>query len=341
MSLRRRIEAAYYDGAPMPPGLGPVLSALSLAQRGGMALRRRRAVQRVDAQVISLGNITVGGTGKTPAVIERAARECAAGRRVAVITRGYGSPPAAEPTLLAPGVSIPAVYQQAGDEAALIRRHVPEAWVIKSADRVAGAHAAIDAGCDLLILDDGFQSLSLARDEDIVLLDASRPLGNGRILPRGPLREPASALARATEVWLTRCDRAGDLSASVELVRRFHGKPPARLTRHAPAGLWRVYDGAQEPLEMLEGRELTIACAIARPNEFEATLIQLGCRVARRLIYPDHQPFGAAALPKEGLVVVTEKDAVRLGDPRDNVYALGISLKELDPGHDGNPLATS
>ncbi|MFM1921811.1 MAG: hypothetical protein RLZZ303_3445 [Candidatus Hydrogenedentota bacterium] len=328
MSLQRRIEAAYYDGASLPPGLGPVLSALTLAQRGGMAIRRCRAVQRVDAQVVSFGNITAGGTGKTPAVIERAARECASGRRVAVITRGYGSPRTVEPTLLGPGFSVPAVYVQAGDEAALIRRHVPEVWLIKCADRVAGARAAIDAGCDLLILEDGFQSLSLARNEDIVLLDATRPLGNGRLLPRGPLREPATALARASEVWLTRCDRAGDLGASIELVRHFHGKAPARLTHHVPSGLWRVCDGAQEPLEFLQGRELTLACAIARPKEFEATLLQLGCHLTQRLVYPDHQAFDALALPKEGLVVVTEKDAVRMDCPRDNVYALAIRIED-------------
>lgn len=328
MSLRRRIEAAYYDDAPLPPGLGPVLSALSLVQRGGMALRRLQGAERVEGRVVSMGNLCAGGTGKTPAVIERAGRECAEGRRVAVITRGYGSPRTVEPLLIAPAEPVMAVYQQAGDEAALIRRRVPEVWLVKSADRVAGARAAIDAGCDLLILEDGFQSLSLARDEDIVLLDASRPLGNGRILPRGPLREPASALARASEVWLTRCDRAGDLAASVELVRRFHGKPPARFTRHAPAGLWRVSDGAPEPLESLQGRELTMACAIARPKEFEATLTQLGCLVTRRLVYPDHQAFDAAALPTEGLVVITEKDAVRLAAPRENVYALAIRLED-------------
>lgn len=328
MTLRERIEAAHYGDAPLPVGIGPLLSALSLGQRAGMALRGLKTPVRVEARVVSFGNLTAGGTGKTPAVIERAAREVNAGNRVAVITRGYGSAPTPEPTVLPPNADPADAFAMVGDEAALIHRRVPGVWIVKSAHRVAGAREAIARGCSVLLLDDGFQSLALVRDEDIVLVDAAHPYGNGHLLPRGPLREYPNALARATEVWLTRCDRATTLEQTVALVEKHHGKPPTRLTCHAPTRLWRLSDGTEEDLGLLKNRDVTLACAIARPAEFERTVTQLGARITARQFHPDHQRFDAATLPAEGLVITTEKDAVRLDSARPNVYALAMELRD-------------
>ena len=315
------------DSLSPPPLVGPVLEAMTVAQRAGMWMRARKPRTRVDARVVSFGNITAGGTGKTPAVIERAQQEVATGNQVAVITRGYGSAPTKEPLIVPPTQR--AVPEQIGDEASLIRLRVPEVFIIKSADRVAGARAAIAEGCTCLILDDGFQSLNLERDEDIVLLDATHPFGNGHLIPRGILREAAGALARATEVWLTRCDLAPNLDASIAAVTRYHGKPPARLTRHAPAGLWRVCDGATFGADKVRGNKVFLACGIARPEAFERTVAELGATVSGRLYQRDHQSFRADALPKEGMVLVTEKDAVRLPGARANVYALAVCLEDF------------
>ncbi|MBI2431890.1 MAG: tetraacyldisaccharide 4'-kinase, partial [Candidatus Hydrogenedentes bacterium] len=177
--------------------------------RLGMWWRLRGPRTRVEARVISLGNLTAGGTGKTPAVIARAQAEIAAGRRVAVLTRGYGSQRVREPYVLPPGTPLPEtpLYKLIGDEPALIRRRAPGITLVKSADRVAGAHAAIAAGCDTILLDDGFQAVALERDENILLVDATNAFGNGHLLPRGILREPVAAAGRATEIILTRCDQ--------------------------------------------------------------------------------------------------------------------------------------
>ena len=163
---------------------------------------------RVNARVISFGNITAGGTGKTPAVIERARQEVASGRKVAVLTRGYGSQ--SKESLIVANESSEDLYLRIGDEPALIARKVPRAIVIKCADRVLAAKTAIDEhGCDTLIMDDGFQHVRLERDENIVLIDAANPFGNGHLLPRGILREPLHALKRATHFILTRCQAPG------------------------------------------------------------------------------------------------------------------------------------
>jgi len=309
--------------------VGPLLQTLTPLQRAGMWLRARKTPTRVPAQVISFGNITAGGTGKTPAVIERAAKEVAEGNQVAVITRGYGSMRQTEPVLIAPHSAQDNLAKIIGDEPTLILSRVPEVWIVKSADRVAGARAAIEAGCNCLILDDGFQSLSLARDEDIVLLDAAHPFGNGHLIPRGNLREPIDALRRATEVWLTRCDMTKDLSTTVARVTEICGAAPTRHTHHAPLCFVRLCDNREFPLALVQARKIVLACAIANPRAFEHTLTVLGGIVYNRICFPDHRPFTDRDLPTEGTVIVTEKDAVRFRTTRENIFALRMGLGDL------------
>jgi tetraacyldisaccharide 4'-kinase len=297
----------------------------------GMWRRARQARTRVEARVISYGNITAGGTGKTPAVIARVREELALGHKVAVLTRGYGSPPARTPQVLRGSALPPGAALRFGDEPTLIARKAPEAFVIKCTDRVAAARYAVDVlGCDTLILDDGFQYLRLHRDENIVLIDATNPFGGGHLLPRGLLREPLDGLARATEFVLTRCDQSANLAAIEENLRLWNHAAPMRRTWHAPTGVWRISDGATVPLEELQGRTIHAACAIGNPDAFAQTLQQAGAIIASLRCAPDHVSLDPDALTStdEQWVVVTEKDAVRMDHPPSQVYALAVELQE-------------
>lgn len=316
-------------GDPVPLPLAALLTAAAPIVRLGMWRRKRLPRTRVNARVISFGNITVGGTGKTPAVIERARAEQAAGHAVAVVTRGYGSRRIAEPAVLDPQIPSCETAELFGDEAALIALRAPGVPIIKSADRIAGARYAIEQrGCDTIILDDGYQYLSLERDENILVIDAGNPFGNGRLVPRGILREPIKALDRATALILTRCDQANDLDAAVAAVRRLCPDTPLRLTRHAPKRLWRVRDGAPLPLAYLQGHEIEAACAIGNPDAFFRTLEALGAKIAVRHPFRDHARLALRPGAPNRPLVVTEKDAVRMRAPGEQVYALGVELED-------------
>lgn len=317
-------------GEPLPAVIGAVLSAAAVGMRFGMWLRLQRTRSRVPALVISFGNITVGGTGKTPAVIERAQRELAAGRRVAVLTRGYRARKGPEPLVITPDAGIEGLAERVGDEPALIARRAPGVILVKAANRVAGARVAVNEyGCDVLILDDGFQHVALERNENCLMIDATNPFGNGCLLPRGILREPLSAMKRATSVILTHCDQAADLEGVIKQVRTLCPGAPLRKTRHAPCGLWRVEDGTPADLEMIQGREVTAACGIANPEAFFRTLTALGTTITARLAYRDHRPIPRSALPVLGIVITTEKDAVRMNSAAPNVYALAVELRDV------------
>lgn len=317
-------------GEPIPLPLAALLTAATPLVRLGMWRRRRLPRVRVPAHVISFGNITVGGTGKTPAVIERARVAVTDGKRVAVITRGYGSAQIAEPAVLDSNLPSPLIAEQFGDEAALIARCVPAVHIVKSADRVAGARIAIEQlGCDALILDDAFQYLPLERDVNVLVIDATNPFGGERLLPRGILREPLAAMKRATAILLTRCDQASGVDRTIARIREFCPDTPLRKTRHAPKRLWRVCDGQELAINELRGREVDAWCAIGNPNAFFHTLETLGVVVVGRRAYRDHARVIAMTPPGPRWVVVTEKDAVRLADPAPEVYALGVELEEL------------
>ncbi|MCC6695721.1 MAG: tetraacyldisaccharide 4'-kinase [Candidatus Hydrogenedentes bacterium] len=325
--LRERIAA----GEPLPFPLAALLSAGVPLQRMGMWWRLRGPRERVDAHVISFGNITAGGTGKTPAVIERVERELAAGRIVAVLTRGYGSRTPATSPLVLRGDEAADRWDLVGDEPALIARRCPGVVIARSSDRVAAARLAIERfACDTLILDDGYQYVRLERDENVAVINAGNAFGSGYLLPRGILREPVSALARATHVILTHCDQAKDLEATLEVLRKHCPNAPVRKTRHTPERLWRVTDGAAVPLEHLRGETVTAVCAVGNPTGFRATLESLGATVAELRAFRDHAEIPPEAFRAAGLVITTEKDAVRLATAEANVLALRIALRDVD-----------
>jgi len=313
---------------PISLPLAALLSAATPVVRAGMWLRHRRAAVRVDAYVVSVGNLTAGGSGKTPLVIERARRERAAGRKVAVLTRGYGSAPAREP-IAAMADASDNLFTLLGDEAALIARKLPDVIVVKCSDRIASARTAIEQyGCDMLILDDGFQHVRLARDEDIVVVDARNPFGNGHLIPRGVLREPVAALRRATHVVVTRCDQAHDIEDLASRIRAVCPGISIRLTRHAPIGCWRVNDGSPCPLDMLCEGPVRAMCAIGNPEAFFDTLAATGAQMEERQAFRDHTEIPGSALAGSLPVIVTEKDAMRMRDVPGHVFALAVELED-------------
>ena len=304
---------------------GPWLLSLAF----GLAVRRRRRARaasavRVEAQVISVGGLTVGGAGKTPVVIHLAQELMNRGRAPAVLSRGYGRAQPGSSRVVSDGTGPHVDVRAAGDEPTLIALRCPGVPVLVGPDRATLAREAIQRfGARTLVLDDGFQHLSLARDLDVVVLDASSPFGNGYLLPRGPLREPREALSAACLVWLSKIDqadpgRAADLEAEV---RRFTQAPIVRASYRAVD----VADGmgASQGRQALAGKKVLMLAGLARPDSFRRTLEAMGAIVSAERLLPDHgwvrpMDLDEARLQSQRLgldaIALTEKDAVRLPD---------------------------
>jgi tetraacyldisaccharide 4'-kinase len=276
----------------------------------------------VAAPVISVGNLAVGGAGKTPVVLAIAERLRRQGRSPAILSRGYGAV-RSDPRVVASRDQVFLDAEEGGDEPVLLARRLPGVPVLCGPDRAALARRALaELGVDALLLDDGFQHRALARDLDVVVIDASNPFGNGHLLPRGPNREPASALRRADLVWLTHADAAAP--EALDLLRAKAQKAtgrPAVESRHAVVGL--LGAGLDRPLaaESLRGRRVLLLSALARPAGFRRTVGSLGAEVVAERTFRDHHRFTegeleealrAAAQAGCDRVVTTEKDAVRL-----------------------------
>jgi tetraacyldisaccharide 4'-kinase len=316
-------------GQPLPLPWDLLLRAATPVTRIGMAHRLRQNVSAVDAHVVAFGNITAGGTGKTPAVIERAREEVSLGHQVAVVTRGYGSARVSEPFIVEASMSQADVARLVGDEPALIRRHVPDCLIVKAARRLDGARVAVEQhGCKLVILDDAFQHVQLARDENVCVIDASNPFGNGHLVPRGILREPLTSLSRATAIILTRCDQAVDLQSLRAIIDEAVPGVDIRETVHAPGRLWNVRSGEVSSLQHIQESAVTAVSAIGNPEAFHTTLEQLGIVLVEKFSYRDHDDVPIAELPQTGVIVTTEKDAMRIQNPPDNLYALEVVLKD-------------
>lgn len=294
-----------------------------------MAWRLRGPKVAVDAHVISFGNITTGGTGKTPAVIERVQHEIASKRSVAVVTRGYGSAPVKEPFVVDSSMGQAEVARLVGDEPALIRHYAPECILIKAARRADGARLAVEAfGCDVIILDDAYQHVELERNENLCLIDAANPFGNGHLVPRGILREPLSALHRATGIIVTRCDQAVNLPALRAQLSASVPDLPIRETIHAVTHLWNLRSGERVDDAVLKNTTVTALSAIGHPEAFLKTLTAQGINIGTVFSLRDHADIPAALLQSPGPIVTTEKDAMRIIDPPDNLYALSIALRD-------------
>lgn len=280
--------------------------------------------------VISVGNLTLGGTGKTPLVAWVARRLLHQGLRPAIVSRGYAARPG-----------------ERSDEAAELHALVPEVAHVMNRDRVAGARSAAAAGAQVAILDDGFQHRRLRRDLDIVAVDATDPFGCDRLFPRGLLREPIRGIRRASVVVLTRAtsvdaDRRREIRMAVTAACGGRLAASWVEAEHRPVAL-RSADGTTQPLDQLAGRRIAAFAGIGNPAAFRGTLQSLGAEVASFTGFPDHHPYAdtdldrlAARLPADAcLAVTTLKDLVKIDRPRLGglpLVALEIALTPLSGG---------
>lgn len=279
-------------------------------------LRLRRPGWRAPVPVICVGNIGVGGAGKTPVALALARLLAAQGKRPHLLTRGYRGR-AAGPLLVDPARHD---ARAVGDEPLLLARVAPT-WVAK--DRAAGARAAVAAGAGCIVMDDGFQNPALIKDLALVVVDGGYGFGNGRVIPAGPLREPVAAgIARADAVVLVGEDTAG-------AARHFAAKP-VLAARIVP----------DEPGRRFAAKPVVAFCGIGRPEKFFATLKSLGAKVVEEMPYPDHHAFRDEEImfilevaAKHGAVAVTtEKDRVRLSpDARRMVEVLPVRIEFAAP----------
>lgn len=265
-------------------------------------------VRQAGVPVISVGNLTLGGTGKTPLVAWAARRCLAGGRQPAIVSRGYG-----------------AVRGQTSDEAAELALLLPGVAHVADRDRVAAAAAAVAQGADAIVLDDGFQHRRLARDLDIVAVDATDPFGCGHMFPRGLLREPLGGLARARAVVLTRADtiepdRRRAIIEKLAAWCRASGPRVWVAAAHTPHRL-RTSAGRELPLAAVAGRRVVAWCGIGNPPAFRRTLERLGAEIVEFRPFPDHHGYTAddiarlarlTTAARADLAITTLKDLVKL-----------------------------
>ena len=283
---------------------------------------------QVGCPVISIGNLTVGGTGKTP-VVEKLARDLTQrGRRVAILSRGYKSVRRRQAgkqkvpvRVVSEGGALLLDSKTAGDEPFMLAKNLRGVAVIVEKDRVAcGLHAVGALGSDLIILDDGLQYLKLHRRFDLVLIDREAPFGNEYLLPRGTLREPPEHLRRATHILITKCD-GSDISALIHRIRQYNRTAPILECRHHPVELQDFATGEILPLSKLQGLRAGSLSAIASPESFEQGLRRLGVQLELTQSFADHHRYSKRELERflkrcerrgVSCVLTTEKDAVRM-----------------------------
>lgn len=282
---------------------------------GGVALARRQwwtsRARRLERPVVSVGNVTCGGTGKTPAV-EMIIRDLLRwGYKPAIVSRGYGAKGLTEGEAL-----------QGNDEFHLLRSNLPDVPHYQGPDRYSTGRRAIQAGANVIVLDDGFQHVKLHRDLDLVLVDAIEPFGHGRVLPAGFLREPLRVLSRAGLFAVTRCEKVDPRKLSTlaaYLRNRFPGKPVIYLDTKPVE--WVALSGEKDPPQSTRGRRVLAFCGIGNPEAFRRQLVDLGLKLERLVCFRDHHRYTdsdiralhsrARELGVEE-VVMTQKDAVKI-----------------------------
>ena len=304
--------------------------------RLGLYRRRLLRPQELGCPVVSVGNLTVGGTGKTP-VAEMLARELQRrGRRVAILSRGYKSVPRPfaqrlrnkifkhldlfPPRIVSDGKEVLLDSRRAGDEPHMLAKNLPGVCVLVDKDRVkSGLHALRHFGSDVLLLDDGLQYQRLRHRIDVVLVDSQTPFGNEHLLPRGTLREPPANLRRASYIIVTKSGPTPD-EALLARLRKLNRTAAIIECNHAPRHWQDLGTGAKFPLDHLKGRHVGAMSGIARPESFEEGVRQLGANVEITKAFADHHRFTKKEIlrflewcDRRSLdaLVTTEKDAVR------------------------------
>lgn len=286
--------------------------------------RGLKKTERVSAPVISVGNLTAGGTGKTPTVAYLAKWFRERDYRVAILSRGYGAGPDGR-----------------NDEAKELEAFLPDVPHLQSPDRVAIAQVAIEElEMQVLILDDGFQHRRIERDLEIVLLDAREPFGYGHLLPRGLLREPPRSLKRADIVIATRADQvdAQKLATIRSKVQRYNPRAAWLESVHHPTQL-RNANGETQSIDWLQGKTVTVACSIGNPAAFLQTAESTGAKIASQAIFPDHHLFHSGDMQEIAskasasgcdAILCTGKDLAKIDVPQLNgipIWSIDVELK--------------
>jgi tetraacyldisaccharide 4'-kinase len=316
--------------------------------------RRVLASNVLGCPVIVVGNLTLGGTGKTP-VVEKIARELhESGRKVAILSRGYkgkteprwkawlrwlthrNEPP---PKIVGDGRSILLESKVAGDEPFMLAKNLPGVVVLVDKDRVkAGRYAIKHFGVDILILDDGFQYFPLLGHVNLLLIDKINPFGNGRLLPRGILREPISQMCRASYILLTKADTAAN-DTIADTIRAYNPKAKIIQCTHFPRHLSTLDGKDVMPIDAIRGQKIAAVSGIASPDSFENFLVDSGGKLVYKKRFVDHHRFAKAELENilevakhhgAKFAIVTEKDAVRIPhdlEMRIPVYFLRIDIE--------------
>lgn len=327
-----------------------LLGAASLAYGAGVLGRKLLydlkvlTRRKLDAKVICVGNLTTGGTGKTPAVLLAAETLRRRGHDVSIISRGYGrTAPKKDVTVLLDGRRTD--WRLCGDEPWMIHQSLQglSVPVLVCPDRAKAGELAVEMyGSRVIILDDGFQHLKLHRDLDVVLVNARDPFGGRRLLPLGDLREPLSALRRAHMVVLTHADRvtAADLTRLRDEIEKIHPGVPVLESAHKADHILDVRTEKKLPLEALKGKAVVALSGLGDPLSFESQLEELSAVISQTWRYPDHHPYTEREMRsiealRGGLPLVTTfKDYVRLPDRwreilKGEVLILGIKLEML------------
>jgi tetraacyldisaccharide 4'-kinase len=332
-------------------GFGPATSRVLEVAAGGyrgllgtrdwLYARGVLKCRRLGCPVVSVGNLTIGGTGKTPAV-ELAVRTLMdRGHRPAVVSRGYGRRTHGV-QIVADAASIRLDAEEGGDEPFLLARRLPGVPVVVGGNRYeAGRHAIERFGVTAIVLDDAFQHRTLAKDVEIVMARARAPWGNGRLLPGGPLREPLAALSRAGLIVVTGARGADDVGEVAAAARRYAPHTPILAARHVPTECWEAGPMKYLPVETLLGKRLFVFAGIGAPDGFRRTLQETGVVESGFARFADHHWYSreelraldaqAAASGADGLVT-TEKDWVRLRrlpPVKRPVYVIGVRLALL------------
>ncbi len=334
-----------YWEEPDTPVVTAGLSALSLGYRAALALREAAyrvhvlGTGRLACPVISVGNITLGGSGKTP-VTEFAVRTLRElGAQPAVVSRGYGRHTRGV-HVVADREGIRLAAREAGDEPRLLAERLPGVAVVVGENRLAAGRVAAErCGATVIVLDDGFQHRTIAKDLEILVVNGRAPWGNARLFPRGMLREPLSALGRADLVVVTNPPGAADVEAVSREVRRHNQHAPVLTAAYEVIQAYDLDSGRTLGAEALVGRRLLAFAGLGTPQGFADTLAAAGVRAPSLVEFPDHHWYvaddvaglarQAVAVGAEGLIT-TEKDAVRLRGlpaPRVPLWVLSVRLR--------------
>lgn len=339
MGLRAALEKRVRLGEESRDGWGGLLRCLSWLYEGVVRLRnncydRGLGLKRLPAPVLSVGNLSVGGTGKTPLVMLLASQLRERGLKVTVLSRGHGRAKTSEVLQVSSGQGTQVSIKDAGDEPYMMAQKLNGVSVWVGANRFRSGMAAWEqAPSDLFLLDDGFQHRSLVRDLDVVVARLPKPWGNNRLLPAGPLREPLSALNRAQLLVLT----AGEgIETPAQWTQATYNLPVVRA--FLKAKVLRALGGEETyPLDFLKGRRTALVCAIGHPEGFRDMVRLLGAELGPCLFFPDHHwytpqdvNFIKDLLREAQVILTTEKDIWKLKEAGLDLPGLMVLETELE-----------